>query len=367
MKSFFSILLLFCLHFNSFAQQTPQKRAESLTAEHDKNLRIWTAKINQAKNKEQLEKLLALRPDTKAYSEALLKTINPYLKQEWSVKHMAWLIRNHPNLILKAEQSNAGYATTIDREDWFMQYFEQNHIKSADAGEFVLSLTARVNPKISVEVRKRYLAEQVVKKNPHNKNIGLASLAHALLLPVNKSDPTLKRRKLAMFKTAINFAADEKIGNLSVAKLISEQLYHMNNLEVGRPVLLFKGMDATGLEHQISDYKGKVIMLVFWTQHQNNSLQIAQRMNKLLEKNKNEAFVLLGVTKDSVQSVRKLRGERKIQWRNFFDPKGKIFHQYRVPTMPYCYIINKRGDICYGGVFGGWSDTQVLAAVLQEN
>lgn len=374
MKSFLGIIIFAFTLLSAQAQNdariakknTPQDRAAALAQEHDRNLRIWNAKMNKAQTQQELDILVAKRPNTKAYSEALLKTINPYLRKDWSVKYMAWLLRNHPNLMLVAENSNAGHTANIDREDIFMQYFELHHIESPDAGEFVLSLTGRINPRVEVETRKRRLAEMVVKKNPHEKNIGLGSLANALLLPVSKTDNTLKRRKLAMFKTAINYAADEKVGELSVSKLISEELYRMNHLEEGCPVPLFKGRDATDLEHSIVDYKGRVVMLVFWTQNQEKSQDIADRMNLFVEKHKGEKFALIGVTGDSVSSVRKLRAEQKISWRNIFDKQGKIFKQFRVKQTPYCYIINKRGHICYGGVFGGWNDSQVLAAVLQE-
>lgn len=359
------ILTLFAIANFCYAK-TPSENADSLIAEHDKNLAIWKAKVNQANTDFEKSKLAPLRPQTKAYADAVLKAINPYLDRDWVVKHMAWLIRNHPTLVIENALPD-GSKKRIDREQIFMDYVERFHLNSPDAGIFVASLiySERLDPRF-IE-KKRLLAEKVFQThaNKNNKVMGTAALACGHFVPAISGAVEQRKQIGGYYKTAVMHAYDVKLGEQTVGEIVGEKLYLLKNLSVGSPVPLFQGYDATQKPLQMLDFKGANVVLCFWSQSMPNFNEFQLQLDTFHQKTKLKGIKLLGITKDNVSGVRKLIGNSQITWRNLIDVNGAVSHSFRVNETPHCYVINAKGEIVYTGSFGGPLFGSVITELIQ--
>jgi peroxiredoxin len=338
MKWLSILCLIFCsgLTFG----KTPQEQAQALVSEHDMNQKIWEAKIERAKSDAEVEELMAKRPDTLAYSEALLKAINPFFKEDWSLPYMSWLLRNHPSLTYESVDSQ-GNANLIDRESNFLKYVDRFHVNSLHAGEFAVSLMFHNSIKADVITMKLTLCEKIYANhaNKNNKVMGAAALACAHFSPYYEEDWETKKKILGYYKLAVLHASDIQVGDTTVGKIVEEKLHVINNLDPGRPVPLIVGFDALTRKHELAENKGKSIVLVFWGMSMPNVTEFYEQMNKLEAATKDKNVVVLGVTSEDVAKVRTLIGQGVIKWRDFMDPDGAISKEFRVNELPFAYII----------------------------
>lgn len=347
--------------------KSPADLVQSLVAEHDRNLSIWSAKMERAKSGEEVNRLQQTRPDTKKYADAILKAINPYLDVEWSVKYMAWLIRNHPQLVIEKNQNDGGKAI-IDREQIFMDYVDRYHVQSKDAGVFVVSLMFSERLDALMISRKRALADKVyvAHANKNNEVMGTAALACGHFIPPGIGNSEAKLQMLGYFKTAAMHAYDVRIGGQTVGEIVGDKVYVLNRLSKGSPVPLFEGFDATQNPLSMMEYKGKYVMLCFWSEQMTNFPEFVMQMNTFIEAGEKYGIHVLGITRDEVSSVRNLIGKGIINWKSLIDVNGEISQSFRVNQVPHCYIVDEDGKILYSGSFGGPLFGSVVAEKRNE-
>jgi hypothetical protein len=73
----------------------------------------------------------------------------------------------------------------------------------------------------------------------------------------------------ATFERAAKEFADVKLpwGGLTVGQKAEAELYELRNLSVGKPALEIAGTDQDGQPLKLSDYRGKVVLLYFWSEY----------------------------------------------------------------------------------------------------
>jgi len=348
--------------------KSPDQRVLDLTSEHDRNMKIWSAKAEMVKTPAEFQVLVSKRPKTQAYGDEILKLINPYLDKDWAVPGMAWLIRNHPALTIKKLQPD-GSVLEIDRELTFLNHFEKYHLSSSHAGVFTVSTMFSTNNNAEVQAKHLSIAKKVytthANKNP--KILGAAALACGHFSPVIEGDLVREQEVRNYYKSAAGHAMDVVVGNTTVGEILAEKSYIKMRLSAGSPVPFIEGYDAVGNEHKLMDYKGKAYVLFFWSQSMPEFDVFKQQVNSIKQKSKMKGLEIIGVTKDDVQSVRTLIGDADILWRNFIDVNENIGKTFRVSQVPFCYIVSASGHIRYRGLFGGPLFGSVLTEELSKN
>ncbi|MDA0591607.1 MAG: redoxin domain-containing protein [Planctomycetota bacterium] len=76
----------------------------------------------------------------------------------------------------------------------------------------------------------------------------------------------LAARVESLFERAAREYADVKIRAGTVGEAATKELYAIRNLTVGRVAPDIEGKDQDGKEFQLSDYRGKVVLLYFWSE-----------------------------------------------------------------------------------------------------
>jgi thiol-disulfide isomerase/thioredoxin len=93
-------------------------------------------------------------------------------------------------------------------------------------------------------------------------------------------------------------------------------------------------VDFDGKPLKLSDYKGKVVMLVFWGSWCGPCMAKVPRERELVERLKGEPFALLGVDcENNKDTARGVMARERMTWPNWFDGapgSGPIAHHYHI-------------------------------------
>jgi thiol-disulfide isomerase/thioredoxin len=123
----------------------------------------------------------------------------------------------------------------------------------------------------------------------------------------------------------------------------------MLNLAVGKPAPEIDGVDADGKPLKLSNYRGKVVLLVFWGSWCSPCLALVPHERELAERYKGHPFTLLGVDcKDTREIARNTIQKEKITWPNWHDGDeagGPIATLYNVRSYPSMLVLDARGII----------------------
>lgn len=77
----------------------------------------------------------------------------------------------------------------------------------------------------------------------------------------------LAARIETLFERAVEEYADVKFRNGTVGETARSELYEMRHLSVGRVAPDIEGPDQNGTQFKLSDYRGKVVLVYFWSEY----------------------------------------------------------------------------------------------------
>ena len=118
------------------------------------------------------------------------------------------------------------------------------------------------------------------------------------------------------------------------------------------------GVDFDGKPLKLSDYRGKVVVLVFWGTWCGPCMREVPHERELAERLKDKPFAVLGVNcdDDKQAAVSAIKSER-ISWPNWHDGapgEGPIAKRYHIRELPDRVCHRRAGDhpaqADYGGV-----------------
>jgi thiol-disulfide isomerase/thioredoxin len=129
----------------------------------------------------------------------------------------------------------------------------------------------------------------------------------------------------------------------------ADRLDVMVNLAVGRPAPEIDGTDMDGKPLRLSDYKGKVVVLVFWGTWCVPCMALVPQERDLVARLKGQPFAFLGVDcNDDRETAREAMAREGMTWPNWYDGaanRGPIAERYHVRTYPSIFVIDAKGII----------------------
>ena len=134
------------------------------------------------------------------------------------------------------------------------------------------------------------------------------------------------------------------------------RLDDMFNLALGKPAPEIEGVDLDGKPLKLSDYKGKVVVLVFWGTWCGPCMAQVPHERELVDRLKGQPFALLGVDcEPDKDKARAVVAREYMTWPNWFDgPQGEgpIARRYHIRGYPSVFFIDAKGVIrARGGTF----------------
>jgi thiol-disulfide isomerase/thioredoxin len=135
---------------------------------------------------------------------------------------------------------------------------------------------------------------------------------------------------------------------------------------VGKTAPEISGVDLDDQPMQLSDYRGKVVVLKFWASWCGPCMGMVPHDKALAQRLARKPFVLLGVDSDEDRAhVKKVLEEKGIHWRSWWDggsKAGPIARQWNVSGLwgwPTIYILDGQGVIRYKYLRGQAMDDAV--------
>lgn len=341
------------------ASATPAE-AQQIRKSWDLRMETWSLETRAATTPEARAKASAARPDISGSVKEMWAAIGTSLDQEWSIEPAAWFIRATPGLVTTgADGANApAYAAEVEA---IRKAVETRHLKSPKLAPMCMALVALPDP------RSLALLEKIQAENPDPKVRGVAALANAMALKGLGDDGEIMRKRLTCLRTAIIQSSDVSIGSTTVAKLAEDELYIIRYLTKGREAPDLSGVDSGGRPLKLSDFKGKVVYLIFWSGTMQEADRVVQMMRDTMRKFDGKPVIVLGVNQDPLERLRSLEGDGTIPWRNFSDATNQLAREFRVGTLPLVYVLDGDRKIHFAGSPGSFAELTAEALIAEES
>lgn len=199
----------------------------------------------------------------------------------------------------------------------------------------------------------------------------IARLDSLLLIPVNAYDIHDKGRNLvraftdSLQKSVLTPAQTERISGYmdellerhpEARRMITRQQFLVENLTPGKVAPEIVGKDLDGVEFELADYRGNIVVLVFtgeWCAPCHAEYPYQRRM---LERYEGKNVVLLGVNSDNeLERVLEAKEREGLHYRTWWDEstRGPIAQSWIVWSWPTTYVLDARGVIRHVDLRGG--------------
>lgn len=321
-------------------------QAEAIVEEHQTLMDAWQNELAGAQSMEMMRQIIAKKPDVEVYKTRMIKVVGAELKKPWSLKYAGWLLANTP----------------LGNKDvkFIMDYANKFHMQAPNLGRFCYDVALSEQSVLA----KKHFIEKAYKTIKDPKQKGIAAISLAVVLSEMGDSAINNARRLTLVKEAIINSNEEKVGGANVGEVAMEIVHRLKNLSKGSAAPAFSGVDSSGIPVNLAQYKGKVVMLVFWSSFDlpvDKTIELLALMRKIEKQYLGKNFVLIGVNKDQVGNLRELEKESQTSSKNISDPQQIIFKQYRVANAPQCYVIDQQGRIQFNGVVGSFATLTVDA------
>lgn len=117
----------------------------------------------------------------------------------------------------------------------------------------------------------------------------------------------------------------------------------------GEPAPAFTMTSVEGKALSLSDYKEKIVVMIFWRTEQKRSLLTLEDAKSALEDYGKKGVLVLSVIEDSDnrEEALKILEDKKITYPLLIDNDRQVYGSYGVRVFPTTVIINKEGIVVY--------------------
>ncbi|MHB1557259.1 MAG: sigma-70 family RNA polymerase sigma factor [Isosphaeraceae bacterium] len=155
----------------------------------------------------------------------------------------------------------------------------------------------------------------------------------------------------------------------TLAQAAEARLDEMHNLTEGQPAPEIVSLDMDGTPRKLSDYRGKVVALVFWGTWCGPCMRQVPIERELVKRLAGKPFAMLGVDCDrDIPGAKKVMKDEGITWPNWNDGEpgeGPIVKKYHVQGYPTVFVIDAQGKIRHKNAVGSTLD-KLVEDMLKE-
>lgn len=155
------------------------------------------------------------------------------------------------------------------------------------------------------------------------------------------------RRALDEFADTLTPDGKATLGEKAAHELT--RFKNLPDLRVGRPAPPIAAEALDGKPMSLADYRGQVVLLVFWGSWCGPCIEMVPHERKLAETYRGRPFAVVGVNCGDTREVAKVTMEsERMTWRCWWDGEetgGPIETDYDVPQWPRVFVIDAEGVI----------------------
>ena len=191
------------------------------------------------------------------------------------------------------------------------------------------------------------------------------------LRSIHRRDPDslLKEAESVFERTIKEFAGSSRRGD-SISADARAELFEIRELCAGKRAPEIQGQDFAGKPLKLSDFKGKGVVIDFWSTSCGACKDMSAYERSLMKKMQGKPLAVVGVNCDDNEHKLaewiKKEGHTWRSWRdgNAGNAEGPIFRQFNIHTWPTIYIVDQRGIIRHK--FLGFPGVVKLDAAIDE-
>ena len=152
------------------------------------------------------------------------------------------------------------------------------------------------------------------------------------------------------------------IAALSPSSIVSAQKFlELKVVEIGKEVPDFTLKDLSGAPRSLSAYRGKIVMLYFWSATCPYVLRYEERLNEMVADYTNQNVVVLGIDSnenENLEQIKKVSEKRQVSYPILIDPGNRVADEFGAITTPHVFIIDTDGKLAYEGAVDNqsWSE-----------
>ena len=333
----------------------------------------------KAIQKEVVDADAAYRKDVEKFPENW--AADPKLQQFWKESVAKWRQRKQEGFdaALKIAKLDPASGVALAALEWILVTETSQSLRAYEAAFGLLAKHHANNPKIAKcisdvaynlpwdsEATTRAalsLLKAVVEHNPDRTTRGQAAIGLAraafneFTFAESKSRPDTNRlaeeaeKALAAVVRDFGDCQDIRRGDdYSLGAEAKRMLFETGHLRIGHEAPDIAGSDLAAVSFKLSDYRGKVVLLVFWASWCGPCMGAVPHEKELVEHFKGRPFILIGVNSDETkEAANKSVEKHSIPWRSFWDggkgPRGPIATGWNVNGWPTIYAIDAKGVI----------------------
>lgn len=336
--------------------------AEAISSQYSKEMAAWMQTIRAAATPAARKTALEKRPDAAAFASRMWRCIGGQLDEDWTLKPAARLFRM--SVALRRAGGPTAQPGQTNPKKWveiisrIRKALQDKHLKSANSGlvNMCMALVDLPDPETLA------ILEKIEAGNPKPEMQGVAALAISMVLKNLGDEGEVIARRLKMLRKAIiNSVNVEVEPGVTIKKIAEDELYVINHLSKGRTAPDLVGRDVAGRPMKLSDYNGKVVVLLFWAAWNDNSAKVVEMAKRIKADMAGRPFELVGVNGDSTAVLREFVKNGTVNWPNFSDPERKLAAEYRINVWPIAFVLDRKRVIRYIGAPGSFVDLTVEA------
>jgi peroxiredoxin len=313
----------------AFAQEAPVSSldVDKLILDFDNTIRAHTQKLIAAKTDAERAALSSQFPAPDKLAPTMARVMREHPDALMQKKAMSWLVARVSNL---PEGQEA------------LKQLQDNFAVEKGLGE-VIDFLSHSSPAIAEPVLR-----EIREKNPNTEEKA-ASTYGLGLIAFGKSeagDKAALADATTLLTETVTTYKDVTVNGFKLSDQAAALLFEIENLQVGKPAPDIEGKDVTGASFKLSDYRGKVAVVVFWGAWC-HACHASFDLIKAGVASQGDKVVLLGVNTDPLEKIKEITQTENITWRNWCDEfnRGPISALWNIRHWPTIYVIDGTGII----------------------
>jgi tetratricopeptide (TPR) repeat protein/peroxiredoxin/tRNA A-37 threonylcarbamoyl transferase component Bud32 len=306
----------------------------------------------------------------KAYVQRVTSGNVRVITQEMLVDHEGYCKR----MLALAEQ-HLEYPMSVDALVWVMQHASTPTDPSRIRALLILRRDYMTSDRLGDIFDSRIVSEDsewkdflrcLIARNPsrHVKGRACLVLAEAFVIPsyfdyktgFPAICPKMNEEAESLLERAVNEFGEVEIPYFgTVGEKAAGILFECRYLIPGKPVPDLEGRDLDGKPIRLSDYRGKVVLLIFGENPDFQSLDLYQPERALSSRYQGRAFAIVGVSGDKKSTIRDLKRRGLVTWQLIWDvregrqdgseERGPLAVKWNLRAGPTVYLIDDCGVI----------------------
>lgn len=360
-----TLSLLSCLTFAVPAQDTtesPRSQYETLLKQFAKAQAEYGKRLESASDGAAQAKLFRESSPHPAFAGRFLELAKKHPTDAVAYDCLSWIVQNSEcGPLCEAPYSQAiellaqQFAQHKDCERHFEIMLESAFLSSAKYLEAVFekhpdaNVRGRAGFHLALFLKHYCETMDRLRTLPENARSAELFMGPKLVKTLTTTDPAplLRQAEKALERVQKEYGlVDHKKSFL--VKLAEQELFELRHLAIGKPIPEIDGEDTDGKKLRLSDYRGKVVVLVFWGTWCGHCVAMLPQERALVKKYADQPFALLGVNNDNDRTkLKPFFAKERITWPSFYDGTDTLSSRWNIKGWPAVFVVDARGIIRY--------------------